>query len=102
MHGANLVAIRIAQISDIELVAGAFTDTRRILARLCAVGDAGGVPGIGLLGRSGGKADGAAIGKGRRLAVDRLRHRKRSGFGEVENAVAVDLGGPDVERAEQR
>ena len=74
----------------------AFANARRIFAGRAAIGEAGRVPGIGLLGRIGRKADGAAIGVCRRLAVDRLRHREHAGLGEVENAVAVDLGRPDT------
>src|SRR5260221_8078985 len=102
MHGADLVAVGVAQIGDIEFVAGAFANARRILARRRTMGDAGRMPGVGLLGGSGGKADGAAVRKRRRLAVDRLRYRKRAGLGEIENTMAVDLGGADIERAEQR
>ena len=61
--------------------------------RAAASGEAGGVPRVGLLGRGGRKADGAAIGVRRGLAVDRLRHREHAGLGEVEDAVAVDLAG---------
>ena len=62
VHGADLVAVGIAQIGEIEFADGAFANAWRILARCRAMGDAGGVPGVGLLGRIGGKADGAAIG----------------------------------------
>src|SRR3981189_3245479 len=102
MHGADLVAVGVAQIGDIEFVAGPFANAWGVSASRCAMGDTGHMPGVSLLGGSGGKADGAAIGAGRRLAVDRLRHRKRAGFGEVENTVAIDLGRSDVERAGQR
>ena len=48
MQGAELVAVRIAQISQIHLACSAFAHARRVLAGFAAIGDAGGVPGIGL------------------------------------------------------
>src|SRR5258705_3076450 len=96
MYRADFVAVGVAQIGDIEFVAGAFANTWRVFASRCAMGDTGRMPRVGLLGGSGGKADGAAIGAGRPLARGRLRHRKRAGFGEVENTVALDPWRPGV------
>src|SRR5665213_4382559 len=90
MQRANLVAVGIAQIGDIELDPGAFANARRILAGLAAIGEAGRLPGVGLRGRIAGETDGAAVADGRGLAVDRLRHREHAGLGAVEDAVAVD------------
>ena len=67
MQGAKLVAVGIAQIGDIEFDPAAFAHARRFLAGLAATGDTGGVKRVGRLGRIGGKADGAAIGRGRSL-----------------------------------
>src|SRR4029453_2287070 len=80
MQRAELVAVRIAQIGDIELYAAAFADARRILAGGGAVGETGGGEGVGFGLRRRRKADGAAIGKRRGLAVDRLGHRESPGL----------------------
>src|SRR5258708_38771445 len=91
MQRAELVAVGVAQIGKVEFAGAALAHTRRIFATRRAMGDAGRVPRVGLLGRATGEADGAAIGRGCRLAVDRLGHGKNAGFGKVENAMAVDL-----------
>src|ERR1700729_4220491 len=57
VHRADLVAVGIAQIGDIELVSCALADARRIFDRRSAGGDASGVPLVDLLRRVGGKAD---------------------------------------------
>ena|ERR1700744_4542287 len=49
VHGADLVAVGVAQISDIEFHAGAFANARRVFAGLTAVGEARCVPGVDLL-----------------------------------------------------
>src|SRR5438128_11914238 len=102
MHRADLVAVQIAQIGEVHFARRAFAYARRIFAGLSAIGDAGRVPGVGLLGRVRRKTDGAAIRRRRRLAVDRLRHREHAGLGEIENTVTIDPGRPDTQRAEQR
>lgn len=48
------------------------------------------------------QADGAATGTRRRLAVDRPRHRKRTGPGPLEHPMAVNKPRLDAERVEQR
>src|SRR5216683_5365078 len=102
VQGAELVAVGIAQIGDIEFEATALAHARRVFAGFSAIGDASRVKRVSLLGRTGGKADGAAIGRGRRLAIDRLRHRENAGRGSVENAVAVYPPRRHTERAKQR
>ena len=52
MHRADLVAVEIAQIGEIEFARRAFANARRIFASLAAIGDAGRVQGVGLFGRS--------------------------------------------------
>src|SRR4051812_10290290 len=101
MHRADLVAVEVTQIRNIEVDAGALADAGRIFARDAAGGDAGRMPCIDLLRRVGGKADGAAIRARRRLAIDRLRHREHAGLGDVEDAMAVDARRPHLERSEQ-
>src|ERR1035437_7302145 len=102
VQGAELVAVGIAQIGEIEFARSALAHTRRVLAGLAAIGDAGRMPRVGLLGGARGKTDRAAIGRGRRLAIDRLRHRENASFGHIENAMAVYPPGRNAERAEQR
>src|SRR5215207_4122308 len=92
VHRADLVAVEIAQIGEIHFARGAFANAWRVFAGLAAIGDTSRVPRVGLLGRFGRKADGAAVRERCRLAVDRLRYREHAGLGEVENTVAVDLG----------
>src|SRR3954451_7482979 len=101
VHRADLVAVEVTQIGNIEVDARALTDTRRIFARNAAGGDAGRMPCIDLFRRVGGKADGAAIRRRRRFAVDRLRHREHAGLGDVEDAMAVDARWPHLERGQQ-
>src|SRR5215831_18840420 len=85
VHRADLVAVGIAQIGEVELAGRAFANAGRVFAGGGAVGEACRMPSIRLFRRVGEEADGAAIGGGRGLAVDRLRHREGAGLGEVEN-----------------
>ena len=48
MQGADLVAVRIAQIGEIHLANGALAHARRVFTGRAAIGDAGSVPGVGL------------------------------------------------------
>ena len=61
LQGADLVAVGVAQIGEVELAGFAFAHARRVFAGFAAVGDAGGVPGIALIGRLYGEADRAAV-----------------------------------------
>ena len=58
------------------------------------------MPGIGLFARGAGKTDRAAIGGGRRLAIDWQRRRKHAGWREIEDPVAVYVCWRNAERAE--
>src|SRR5204863_9981298 len=72
VQGAELVAVDITQIGEIELPRRAFPHTRWVFAGSSAVCDADRMPSVSLLSRTGGKADRAAIGRSRRFAIDRL------------------------------
>ena len=72
MHGADLVARRIAQIGQDHGAEGALAFAGRILDGATAGGDAGVVEGLDHLGRIGVKADGSAIGVAGGVAVDGL------------------------------
>src|SRR5262249_46083976 len=91
MHRDDLVAEWIAQVGEIDLARGPFAPAGRILDALAAVGDAGVVERLDLLGTGAGEADGAAVGVRRRLAVDRLGDAERAGLRAVPNA-ALRIG----------
>src|SRR5438309_5859347 len=61
MDRAQLVAVGIAQIGEIQRPGRALADARRILGRGAAVGDPGLVPGVGLLAVGHREADRAAV-----------------------------------------
>src|ERR1043166_1319428 len=91
MHCDDLVAGGIAQIGKIDLARGAFAPAGRVFDALAAVGDAGVVESLGLLGAGAGEADGAAVGVRCRLAVDRLGDAERAGLRAIPNA-ALGIG----------
>src|SRR4051794_22932386 len=72
MQGADLVAVWIAQIGQVDFYARAFAHARRIFTGRCAVCAPGGVPGVGLLGRTGGNPNGPAVRGRRGFSIDRL------------------------------
>src|SRR5579863_9385232 len=77
MQGAELVAVRIAQIGEIEAAKRGLTHAGWRLSRCSTVGDPGGMPEIDLPGRLTSKADCSAIGSGRRPTVERLRDNEK-------------------------
>src|SRR5215831_18114782 len=85
MHRDDLVAAGIAQIREIDLARGTLAPAGRVLDALAAVGDAGVVERLDLLGAGAREADGAAIGMTRRLAVDRLGDAERAGLRAIPN-----------------
>src|SRR5690349_1676077 len=72
VRGAELVAVGVAQIGEIELAGRALAHAGRVFDRRAARRDAGLVPGVDLRGRVHREADGAAIGVARGLPIDRL------------------------------
>src|SRR3989338_7148169 len=99
---ANLVAVRVAQVCQVELAARAFAVARWVFAGGATVGHTGCVERIGLLGRLHGKADGAAIGKGGGLAIDGGADAEGAGGAPVEVAVFVGDTRGHTNGAEQR
>ena len=89
MKHAQLVAIGVAQVSPVQLAAGAFAPAGRVFAGHAAVGHARCVAGIGLLGRLRQKADGAAVAMGGGLTVDGGGDTEGAGGAAVEVAVLV-------------
>ena len=69
---------------------------------MSTIGDASGVPRVGLLGRTAGEADSPPIGGGGGLAVDRFRNRKHAGRGQMKIRMAVDHRRRNAEGAEHR
>src|SRR3954470_4614497 len=61
VQGAELVAVGVAQVGEGELAEAALADARRVLDGRAAVGDAGGVPGVGLCRRLAGEAQSEAV-----------------------------------------
>jgi len=86
VHRANLVAERVPQIGEIDLPCRALSPTRRILDALASVRDAGIMEGLDLLRAVTGEADGAAVGVGRHLTVDRFGNSKYSTLGAIKDA----------------
>ncbi len=71
MQQAELVAVRVAQIGQIQAAgAGLATPARRVFAGHAASGHAGGMGRIGLRGRLGRETEGAAVANAGRRAVD--------------------------------
>ena len=100
MQGAQLVAVRIAQVGEVELALAAFAHAGRVLAGGPAGGDARRVPGVGLGRRGAGKANGAAVAGRGRLAIDRLAHREDARGRDVEDPVPIHPGRRHAQRAE--
>jgi hypothetical protein len=76
VRGAQFVAGGIAEIGEIEFAERRFARAGRLLDRGAAIGEAGGMPCLDRLGRTGGEADRAAIGMAGGLAVDRLAQQQ--------------------------
>ena len=71
---ADLVAVGVTQVGQVQLASGTFAHTGEVFAGGAAVGHTSGMPGVGLLGAAAGKAEGLAVADAGRLAVDRLGH----------------------------
>src|SRR3954447_12882313 len=89
MESAELVAVRIAQIGEVELAEAPLAVTGRILDRRPARFDARRVPGIELFGAVEREADRAAIGVGRRRAVDWLGNHEDGALAAVNEPTLV-------------
>src|SRR5688572_11685866 len=90
MQAAQLVAVRIAQIGQVELPEWVLAISRRILATGAAGGAAAGMPLVDLGRRVEGKADGRAVPVGSRLAVDRVGdHEDRAAAAVAKPALIV-------------
>jgi hypothetical protein len=99
---ADLVAIRVTQVRQIDLARRAFAKARWVFTRRAAVGHTRRMPGVALLGRLHGKADSAAIPMRSRRAIDRRGDGKRAGGAAVEIPVLVSHARANAQRAQQR
>ena len=84
VEGAELVTVRVANIGQVHRPHGVVPRSRRVFDRDAAIRNRRVVEFTHLLGRFALEADGAAVGMGRRLAVDRLADTKGVAFVPVE------------------
>src|SRR5579872_5734360 len=90
VNRAQLVAVGITEVSEIDGTRGTLAHAGRILGGRAAVRDPGLVPGVDLLGIAHREADRAAIGACCRLAIDRLgNHEPPAVMGVNEPALGV-------------
>src|SRR5579871_5166154 len=101
VQAAELVAVGVAQVGEVEAAAGALS--RRVFDRDPAVGEAGGVPGVRFRRGLAGEAEGCAVGDRGRVAVDRLGDAEDAGRRHVEEAaLRIDPTLGDAQRAKRR
>ncbi len=89
MQGADFVAVGVAQVGQVELACGAFTQTGWVFAGGAAVGHTCSVEGITLFSRLHGEANGAAVAVAGGFAVD------GRGDGEGAGGAAVEIVVPE-------
>jgi hypothetical protein len=103
MQRAELVAVGIAEIGEVELAEAGLAQAGGLLDRSAAVRASGFMPGLRVRGAVDDKADRAAIGVRRGLAVDRLRHHEGRAFMRVDQpALLVLPAGLRADRGKQR
>src|SRR6516162_6048486 len=91
MKRADLVAVGIAKIGEIQSARRVLADARRLLDRLPAIGEPGGVPRIRLFRSGHREADGTAVGVRGGFPVDRLRDHEDPAAMRVDQAAFVIL-----------
>src|SRR3954470_13425762 len=89
MQPAELVAVRIAKISEIELAECVLPEARGILDRCPACFDAALMPGVNLFWTVEAEPNRPAIGTARRLAIDRLADHEHRPVTAIGNASLV-------------
>jgi hypothetical protein len=89
IQSADLVAVRIAQIGEIEAARRGLTGAGRRFRRGSTVGDSGAMPPIDLLGRLAGKANRSTIGRRSRLTIERLGDDEKRRVGAIDIAPAL-------------
>src|SRR6056297_197606 len=100
MQCADLVAVGIAEISDIEIAHAAGPHARQVFDGDAAVRYPRGMESLHLLGAFCRNANRAAVGAGRRFAVDGFGDREGRAPRTVEVSVLVADGFGDTQRAE--
>jgi len=104
-QGAEFIAVRVAQIGEIDAALGAvIADARRVFDRNAAICEAGRVPFIALFGAFDGKADGDAVAGVRRFFIERFPDDKKHTIPLPEPAIAIRIlpARRAAERIEQR
>ena len=99
---ANLIAVWITQIGQVEFAHRAFAPSRGVFAGGAAIGDTGRMKRIRLCGRLHVEPDGAAIAVGGWRAVDGDGDAERARGAALEIAAFVGDARADAERAQQR
>lgn len=102
MQRAELVAVRVAQIRQVQLAYPVIAKARGLFARGAAVGDACRMEGVGLLGGLHGEPDGAAIAVSGGLAIDGRGDAEAARGAAIEIPVPVGNPRANTQRAEQR
>ena len=91
MQGADLVAVGIAEIGEVEFAKAALARARRLLDGGAAVRASRFVPGLRVVRAVDEETNRAAIGVRRGLAVDRRRHHECRAFMRVDQTALVVL-----------
>jgi hypothetical protein len=91
IQGAELVAVRIAQIGEIQAANLGATHAGRVPDRFSTIGDPGGMPEIDMVGRLAGKADRATIGMGSRPAIEWLGNDEKTIVGAIDIAPTLTV-----------
>ena len=102
MQRAELVAIGVAQIGQVQLAHSAIAPARRVFTGAAAVGNTCRMPGVNLLGRFGLEADRAAIAMASRLAIDGRGDAEAARLAAVEVAVLVGHARGNAQGGKQR
>src|SRR5450830_296299 len=89
VQGAQLVAIGIAHVGQVQGARGTFAQAGRLFAGVAAVGDGDLMELFDLFGRAALEADGAAVGAAGSFAVDGLAHAKGAAVVAVEQALVA-------------
>ena len=85
MYRDDFVSIWIAEVCKIDFARGPFAPTGWVLDALSAVGDAGVVERLDLLGAGAGETDSTAVCMCRCLAVDRFGNAERTSLRAIPN-----------------
>src|SRR3954467_2924487 len=102
MQRAELVAVGVAQISEVQFAEAALADAGRVLDRGAAILRPGLVPGIRLVGAAHREADRGAVPVGGGATIDWRRDHEDAAIVEIDQAALVVLDrGLAAHRAEQ-